>query len=214
MQISIKNLCFRHEKDYPLIEDLSYTFDSNKHYAIIGPSGCGKTTLLHLIAGLIQADSGLCQYAQSSDKTILPLFSFVFTRPFLIREISVYNNIVMGLDKKHIERSLLDSLVQRFNIESYLDYYPEQLSTGQQQRVAVIRALIRPSHFVIADEPAAHLDFERGSILMQEMQKVLKEQQRGLICVTHQLQWIAFFDSVIELIRSKIVEDRITKNES
>lgn len=202
-EIIIQDLSFRHEADYPLIDSFSYQFSSDKHYAIIGPSGCGKTTLLHLIAGLTAPLSGSCQYKMTETQSERQKFAYIFTRPFLLRELSVYDNITMGLRANEICADLLHSLLERFEIASYLKYFPEQLSSGQQQRVAVIRALIRESDFVLADEPAAHLDFERGTVLMDQMHNVLREQKRGLICVTHQPQWLHFFDNVIELSRIK-----------
>lgn len=199
--IIIQNLSFRHEADYPLIDNFSYNFGSNKHYAIIGPSGCGKTTLLHLIAGLTVPHDGSCEYKNQESSPKRQRFAYIFTRPFLIRELSIYDNITMGLRAEEVCAELLHSLLALFDIASYLNYFPDQLSSGQQQRVAVIRALMRDSDFVLADEPAAHLDFERGTVLMQQMQYVLRQQKRGLICVTHQHQWLHFFDNVIELSR-------------
>lgn len=202
-QIVLEELSFRHEVDYPLISSLSYVFKTPQHYAIVGPSGCGKTTLLHLIGSLIVPDSGKCFYHQDTPPTGRPHFSYVFTRPFLIRELSVYNNIVLGLSPDSSDKELLLELLERFDIAGYQQHYPDQLSSGQQQRVAVLRALLRKSEFVLADEPAAHLDLARGTVLMEQMQSVLREQNRGLICVTHQQQWLSLFDDVLELSRNK-----------
>lgn len=202
-EIIIENLSFRHEPDYPLIEYFSYEFCSDKHYAIIGPSGCGKTTLLHVIAGLTAPLSGSCKYKKNQLNIERQEFAYIFTRPFLLRELNIYDNITMGLRPDEVCADLLHSLLERFDIVNYLKYFPEQLSSGQQQRVSVIRALVRESDFVLADEPAAHLDFERGTVLIEQMQNVLREQKRGLICVTHQQQWLHFFDNVIELSKVK-----------
>lgn len=197
MDIILENICFRHEPDYPLIEELSYQFKLPGHYAIVGPSGCGKTSLLHLIAGLFPPNSGQCSGVEGSSQR--ERFSFVFTRPFLIRELNIYENIVLGLRKNQVNQQLLNFLLHVFDVEALQKYYPDQLSSGQQQRVSVIRALLRDSDCVLADEPAAHLDLARGTTLMTEMQKILREQHRGLICVTHQKDWLGLFDHVLEL---------------
>lgn len=202
-KLFVNNIDFRHEADYPLIENFSYCFNAEKHYAIIGPSGCGKTTLLHLISGLITPFEGSLSYEKTSQYNNREKFSFIFTRPFLLRELTIYDNITLGLCANQVDKQLLNSLLERFEMSSYINYYPEQLSSGQQQRIAVIRSLIRESDFVLADEPAAHLDAERGNILMKEIHQVLREQKRGLICVTHQQYWLQYFDECLELMRSK-----------
>ena len=77
-----------------------------------------------------------------------------------------------------------------------MNHYPHQLSSGQQQRVCILRGLIKKSEFILADEPTAHLDKKRSYQVMDLLTEYLKEQGRGLICVTHDLHLESFFDRV------------------
>jgi ABC-type lipoprotein export system ATPase subunit len=206
--LSLNDLSFFYESDYPLIKDLSYLFDQHSATAIVGPSGCGKTTLLHLIAGLIEPHKGSVVIegqilstltATKRTQLLAETFSFVFSRPFLIQELTVFENIYLGQSLSQDQRVFFEEQLACFDLADKLHHYPSVLSSGQQQRVCVLRALMRPSLCILADEPTAHLDKSRSVLLMKHMIEVLKAQNRGLICVTHDLNLIPLFDRVLQL---------------
>jgi ABC-type lipoprotein export system ATPase subunit len=194
--LTLKDIDFFYEHDYPLISHFSYTFDPGTATAIVGSSGSGKTTLLHIIAGLVSPERGAVSISNSwGDKN----FSFIFSNPFLIGELDVFANIYLGLEQPTLIQSGLEDLMKIFDISSVLRHYPAMLSSGQQQRIAVLRAIVRKSAFVLADEPTAHLDKHRGLLLMQKTLELLREQKRGFICVTHDQTLLPLFDHVITL---------------
>jgi len=206
--LSLDRISFLYEQDYPLIADLSYSFEPGMSTAIVGTSGSGKTTLLHLIAGLIQPCKGsiiLNSHDLHSlsntlkNKLLTESFSFVFSTPFLIPELDVMSNIFLGQKVPDLNSDFFQNILEIFDLKNKLNSYPTTLSSGQQQRVSVLRGLMRPSSFVLADEPTAHLDKQRGVLLMKQFIDILKKQQRGLICVTHDPDLLPMFDCVLEL---------------
>ena len=202
----LDQVSFYYEDDYPLFENLSLQFDPVQATAIVGPSGCGKTTLLHLLAGILNPHKGTVALGDKvfqnmslvrKEALIFDSFSFIFSSAFLIPELTVQQNIELGLI--HSLNQEQKAMISTFNLADKLSCYPEMLSSGQQQRVSVLRALLRPSYYVLADEPTAHLDTQRSHDLIPQLIKALKLQKRGFICVTHDRSLLTFFDNVIDL---------------
>ena len=198
--ISLKNIHFAYEKDYPIIENLSHDFHSNQCTAIIGPSGCGKTTLLHLIAQWCSPSSGqITIQREAGDRVDLAFFRYVYSSALLINELSVEDNIFLDRKRDSASRALYESLLQHFQLSHRASVWPKTLSSGQQQRAGMIRALLGDACFLLADEPTSHLDPMRAFDLMKTLIDLLKKTNRGLICVTHDQNLLPLFDSTVNL---------------
>ncbi|MBM4222541.1 MAG: ATP-binding cassette domain-containing protein [Gammaproteobacteria bacterium] len=196
-KIIFDSVSFYYEKDYPILNNFSYVFDSEDCVAITGPSGSGKTSLLHLLSGWIYPVSGQIIYsrpAQSGEN-----FRYVFSAPYLIAELNALDNIFLDRPMSPVNLEKCHSLAEAFQVKHLLSYWPSQLSSGQQQRVSIIRALMSDAPFFLADEPTAHLDPHRAYSLMQEVMVVLRKQKQGLICVTHDPQLHTLFDRQLDM---------------
>ncbi len=199
-QILCQNLTFFYEESAPLFSHLNYTFDSTKCTAIVGPSGSGKTTLLHLIAQWKLPSSGqILRQRSQSECTELDFFRYVFSSPNLINELTIEENMFLDRPKTSEALSLYQSLLAHFSLSTPGSSWPNTLSSGQQQRVGMIRALMGDALFLLADEPTSHLDPVRAQNLMQTLITHLKAAQRGLICVTHDRNLLPLFDAVLSL---------------
>ena len=195
--IEISGLCKSYRVEDRVVEvlnNLDLTVPAHEITVLLGRSGCGKTTLLRLIGGLEQADSGAIRRPPESRT------AFVFQEARLMPWLTVEKNIAFGLKKKDPRRGELGRLIAMTGLQGFEDALPGQLSGGMQQRCALARALARKPDFILMDEPFAALDhFTR-----EKMQNFLLELHRssrcGVLFVTHSIdEALAIADRIVIL---------------
>ncbi|WP_128895548.1 ABC transporter ATP-binding protein [Longirhabdus pacifica] len=165
--------------------------------AIVGPSGSGKSTLLHILSGMIQADEGVIEI---DGQNITPLseakrdqirsqhIGYIMQDLHLIPSITAQQNVEIVLKKtkgKLNNKEHIKAWFEKVQMSHYMQHLPSQLSRGQKQRVAIIRALINQPSIVLADEPTGSLDWETAGEVMRLLLKLSEAQQTSLIVVTH-----------------------------
>ena len=179
---------------------------------LVGPSGCGKTTLISVIAGILDQDSGLCELfgeniQQLSSKEKLHFrarnIGFVFQTFNLLPALNAAENvaiplIINGMNRHLAKRKAIDLLTQVGLGERWTSL-PSQLSGGQQQRVAIARALIHNPRLIVCDEPTSALDHETGLNVMHLLKSVALQKDRSLVIVTHDARIFEFADQVAEM---------------
>lgn len=195
--------------DYKASDHVSFGIEKGKLIGLLGPSGSGKTTILRMIAGLEQPDSGeiiidgkVVNDIPASERGI----GFVFQSYALFRYMTVYDNVAFGLkvqkaDKKYIKSRVME-LIELVGLKGLEKRYPSQLSGGQRQRVAFARALAPNPQLLLLDEPFAAIDAK----IRQELRTWLKDmiEQLGItsIFVTHDQ------DEAIEVADEIIITNR------
>ena len=198
--IHIQNLDFRYRRaDFRLVID-NLKIETGEKVAFVGPSGSGKTTLLNLISGIALPQSGTIQVngndvAQLSDKQRRDFrvanTGFVFQRFELIEYLNVKDNILFpflinpSVDCTPEVRQRMLELAESVGIKSLLKRYPSQLSQGEQQRVAICRAMILSPPLILADEPTGNLDPANKEIILDLMLSAIDVQDRIFVVVTH-----------------------------
>jgi ABC-type lipoprotein export system ATPase subunit len=162
-----------------------------------GGSGCGKSTLIHMLAGFIAPDSGLYSF-EGRDVTHLgerawdglraARIGVVFQHYPLLRGFSLLDNLLipMGIAGK-ADRGRAEGLLERVGLAHRREHRPAQLSAGQRQRAALVRALINRPSLVLADEPTAHLDPESGQAAIALLKELVSEDGSTLLLVSHDL---------------------------
>lgn len=197
-----------------VLRDVSFQITQGESVAVVGPSGSGKSTLLNIIGALDKPTSGVVTFAgknladlddaglsQIRNKEI----GFVFQLHHLLPQCTVFENVLIptippGLEKEDEDvQERARDLLGRVGLEKHKDYFPAQLSGGEMQRVAVIRALINRPKLVLADEPTGSLDRESSENLGQLLVKVNKEEGTTLITVTHSIEIARLMDKVYRL---------------
>src|SRR5690554_4559609 len=164
-------------KNYGTLEVLSgisMTIKPQHIIVILGPSACGKTTLLSILAGLIQPDSGTVAGIPETG------VSFLFQEPRLLDWLTVTENLLFILqDKLPLEtlEQTIENHLKSMDLFAYRNYYPRRLSGGQRQRVALARALIYPSPVLLMDEPFKSLDLGLKFELMQEFLRLWSDRK-------------------------------------
>lgn len=178
--------------DKTVLKNLNLTIYNGEFLTLLGPSGCGKTTMLRLIAGFENADSGDILLKGKRINDLPPNnreVRTVFQNYALFPHMTVYNNIAFGLKMHKVPKEEIKERVAEVlkivKLETYVDRKPHQLSGGQQQRVALARALVNKPMVLLLDEPLSALD----ASLRGNMQKELKQLQRAFgitfVLVTH-----------------------------
>ena len=178
--------------DYKASDHVSFGIEKGKLIGLLGPSGSGKTTILRMIAGLEQPDSGeiiidgkVVNDIPASERGI----GFVFQSYALFRYMTVYDNIASPLVARRLDKTIIhDSVIQlmkELHIEGLEKRYPRQLSGGQKQRVALARLLIYNAEAILLDEPFSALDEDLKGELLKEMKTKLDAYHRPVVFVSH-----------------------------
>lgn len=200
------------------IDGITIGFEQGEFCAITGPSGSGKSTFLHTLSSLEKPTSGEIIYNEKSlrkynDNQLSILrrrrFGFVFQAYNLVAELTGYENIVLPvmLDKKKPDEEYIKKLIDVLGIEERLSHLPSAMSGGQQQRIAIARALANKPSILFADEPTGNLDVKSGREVLSLLKYVSKEFGITLILVTHDLNVAEQADRVLTLEDGKIVRD-------
>jgi putative ABC transport system ATP-binding protein len=191
----------------------SLVFDADEHCAIIGPSGCGKTTLLNLIAGVLRPASGLISnqnvtVSNLDDKARrafrIKNVGLVFQAFELLDYLNVRDNVLLPY-RLHRDMSLDDEvkaraamLIESVGLGGKLNRSVDQLSQGEQQRVAVARALVTKPPLLLADEPTGNLDPDNKVRIIDLLQSAAEQTHSTIITVTHDHSLLDRFDRIIE----------------
>ena len=179
-----------------IVNVAQFALAAGEQVALRGESGSGKTTFLHMIAGILAADSGrvMVDTAEMTalgeagrDRLRAEKLGYIFQTFNLLQGYTVLENVVLGMsfgprgaDRKHAREVLT-----RVGLGHRLDHFPNQLSTGQQQRVAVARALANRPKLVLADEPTGNLDRKHAADALKLIREVCHEEGSALLLVSH-----------------------------
>jgi len=205
------------EVSVPVLNHISFTVRKGELLAVVGDSGSGKTTLLNLLGALDTPDSGKIRIGKQDisgmnahQRTLYRRnrLGFIFQDYNLIQVLNVYENIVLPLQlaKKQINEKKMDFLLDRMRLLDKKYVLPSQLSGGEQQRVAVIRALIHDPELILADEPTGNLDSRNTAIVVRLMQVLCKKMARTTIMVTHNMQIARLCDRMIRIRDGNVVQ--------
>lgn len=185
-----------------VLKGISLSVDKGGVFSIVGPSGSGKSTLLNIIGTLDKASSGKMKFdgkdiSQFNDNQLAVLrnqkIGFIFQSHHLLPQLNVLENVLVPTiplkdktqKKLSMERAL--SLLEYVGLKDRMHQLPGQLSGGEAQRTAVVRALINEPEIILADEPTGSLDLDSAEMIGELLSKINKEKDVALIVVTHSL---------------------------
>lgn len=202
--LEAKNLS--HSFDYELFKNINLSLEKKESIAIIGTSGSGKSTLLNILSSLLKPTTGNVVF-QSKDlyslkqNELLKIrrddFGIVFQAHYLFRGFSALENLNIAtlLSNNTIDTNLVKDL----NIEHVLNQGVGELSGGQQQRLSIARVLMKKPKIIFADEPTGNLDKDTAFMVMNTLFKYIKENDAGLILVTHEEDLAFMCDQVFKI---------------
>lgn len=180
--------------------------------AVFGPSGCGKTTLLRCLAGLERAPTGIMKLGEriwqdEAQGIFIPLhrrfIGYVFQEPRLFPHLRVKSNLEYGLKRRsnHSRFLLFDDVVSVLGLDNLLERYPHKLSGGEQQRVAIGRALLTSPELLLFDEPLSALDKERRAEVLPFVQHLSAQWRIPIVYVSHSLPEVLQIATAVAMIK-------------
>lgn len=188
-----------------ILDGLNLSLEESKITVILGRSGCGKTTLLRLLAYLDKGTKGKVEFYKDN-KLMKPKIGMVFQESRLFPWLNVMENINLSLNKKDINNK--DKYLKLMKLDKFKDAYPSQLSGGMAHRVAIGRALAYEPDILLMDEPFAALDFFTRSYMQQEILRIYKETNIGIVFVTHNVdEALLIGHKIVILDKGKVLEE-------
>ena len=173
------------QSEIEAIKDLSMNIYKNEILAIVGPSGCGKSTLLSILANLENKTSG------EINKINNYKIGYMLQTDSLFPWLTVLENTLIGLDIKNEKNSknikIVTNLLKKYCLFEFKDYYPNSLSGGMKQRVALIRTLATNPDLILLDEPFSALDYQTRLALSNDMYEIIKKENKTAILITHDI---------------------------
>ena len=180
------------------IEDFSFDLNSGEFVAIVGPSGCGKTTILSILAGLLNKTDGNIVMQENLK------IGYMLQQDALFNWRTILSNCLLGLEinnclnEKNIEN--VKNVLNTYGLNDFINSYPNSLSGGMRQRVALIRTLATNPDILLLDEPFSALDYQTRLAVADDVYKIIKSEKKSAIMVTHDLaEAISMADRVIVL---------------
>lgn len=184
--------------EIPAIKDISLNINKNEIISLVGPSGCGKSTLLSLISDIDK------DYKGTINKPSNLIYSYMLQSDALLPFLTIYDNALLNLkiNKKlnNNNTKYVDYLFNLYNLNDFKNKYPNSLSGGMKQRVALIRTLSIKPDILLLDEPFSALDYSSRLLISDDVYKIIKKEKKSAILVTHNIEEaITFSDKVIVL---------------
>ena len=224
--LSVKNLVRTYGKGRvktKAVKGISFEINKGEFVALSGPSGSGKSTTFHQISLLDNPTSGIISFCgeniiklndEEKSNFRLKRIGYIFQQYELLPELTALENICLPL---MVERGYTNEVKQKaekilneMGLIERKDHYPSELSGGEQQRIAIARALVKEPEIILADEPTANLDSLSGKKIMEILKKLNKEKNITIFVINHEKEFEKYFDRIIGLRDGKI--EKIDKN--
>ena len=199
-------------KTQRIVDIPDFELNSGQQVALQGQSGCGKTTFLNLISGILQADQPINNQEplpqiilngtdiaklseQQRDQFRGNSIGYIFQTFNLLPAYTILENVLLGMHFSDIaDTELAETMLIEVGLAERLNYRPSQLSVGQQQRVAVVRALAKKPNLVLADEPTGNLDSAQAHTALRLLRQICQQQNAALLLVSHDQDLLDQFD--------------------
>jgi putative ABC transport system ATP-binding protein len=202
--------------EVPALRKVDFAIEPGEFVAIVGPSGSGKSTLFYILGGLTRATSGSVlidgvDFAKLSDAERTQMrrhkIGFVFQRFNLLPTLSAMGNIEIANEianlsadnKRDLDQSLLKHLTELLGIAGRLHHRPNELSGGEQQRIAIARAMITRPAIVLADEPTGNLDTKNSDAVLHMLRQSSRELKQTVLMITHNPEAAQIADRILHM---------------
>ena len=205
----------KYYRNIKALDDVTLEISDRELFVLLGPSGCGKTTLLRIVSGLVEPDSGSVMIDGREVNGVPPAernVAMVFQNYALYPHMTVFENIALNMKIRGIRKEIIEERVKRvaqtLQIVELLDKRPGQLSGGQAQRVALARAMVRDPKVYLMDEPLSNLDAKLRVEARAEIKRMKEMIDVPIIYVTHdQVETMSLADRVAIMNRGKVLQE-------
>ena len=217
MFISVENIKKSYqigEVEIPALSGATFSVEKGEFAVIVGPSGAGKSTVLNILGGMDRCDEGQLivdgeQIHACSEKELIRYrredIGFVFQFYNLVQNLTALENIELATE---ICQNPLDAstTLAQVGLEKRKDNFPAQLSGGEQQRIAIARALAKNPKLLLCDEPTGALDYETGKMILKLLQETCRKEKMTVIVITHNYAITPMADKVIKMKNGRVEE--------
>ena len=198
------------------VDNISFELERGTFAAIVGPSGSGKSTLLTIMGALQKPSEGTIKLddtniykisEKSRSKMRFNKLGFVLQGSNLIPFLSVEEQFILKLKKnKSKDKNSYEELLSKLGISKLKKKYPDEISGGERQRVAIALSLVLKPEIVLADEPTASLDTDRSFDVVKILSEITKTMNKTIVMVTHDTRMLEYCDRIFEIIDGKLLE--------
>jgi NitT/TauT family transport system ATP-binding protein len=195
---NLKKIYHTKNEEILAVEDFSFELNKGEFVAIVGPSGCGKSTILKILCSLDSKSSGNIILNKNTKIGYMPQVDSLFEWR------NVMKNCLLGLEitneVNNENKNYVKNLLKTYGLKDFINSYPNNLSGGMRQRVALIRTLATKPDILLVDEPFSALDYQSRLAVSDDVYKIIKTEQKSAIMVTHDIgEAISMADKVIVL---------------
>ena len=195
---NLKKIYHTEQNEILAVENFSFTLKKGEFVSIVGPSGCGKSTILSILCGLLEKSDGEIEMNPETK------IGYMLQNDSLFDFRTILENCFLGLEIKkkltEANKKYVINLLETYGLKEFINSYPENLSGGMRQRVALIRTLACKPDILLLDEPFSALDYQSRLAVSDDVYKILKSEKKSAIMVTHDLaEAISMSDKVIVL---------------
>lgn len=179
------------EGEITALENVNLRVEEEEFVSIVGQSGCGKSTLLSLISGLLKPTTGEVLIGGEPVQGPSPKVGYMLQQDYLYEWRTILDNALLGLEIRRMKTpervQEVKQMLQDYGLGGFESYYPNQLSGGMRQRVALIRTLAVQPNVLLLDEPFSALDYQNRLSVGEEVVRILRERRKTVIMVTHDI---------------------------
>ena len=190
--LKLNNVFFSYhslEGEIHALDNISFSVKKGEFLSIVCPSGCGKSALLNLIIGLLKPQNGTISFYEANSET--PSIGYMLQHDHLFEWRNIYENVILGLEiqKKLTSKNKqrIHELLENYGLSAFMYKRPSELSGGMKQRAALIRTLALDPEILLLDEPFSALDYQTRLMVSSDIGKIIKENNKTAILVTHNL---------------------------
>ena len=192
----INKTFYNDQGENKVLDDISFDINEQEIVALLGPSGCGKSTILNIISALESPSEG--------EIILGAKLGYMFQKDNLLAWRNIFNNVLLGLEvTKQKNQENIDyaiTLLKKYDLINFKNYYPNELSGGMRQRVSLIRTLVLKPDLLLLDEPFSALDAQTKLTVQNDVFNIIKTEKKSALIVTHDVsEAIALSDKIIIL---------------
>lgn len=194
--IKINKTFYNDQGENKVLDDISFDINEQEIVALLGPSGCGKSTILNIISALESPSEG--------ELILGAKLGYMFQKDNLLPWRNIFNNVLLGLEvtkqKNQESTDYAVTLLKKYDLINFKNYYPNELSGGMRQRVSLIRTLVLKPDLLLLDEPFSALDAQTKLTVQNDVFNIIKTEKKSALIVTHDVsEAIALSDKIIIL---------------
>jgi ABC-type lipoprotein export system ATPase subunit len=214
-----------------VLSNVDFELPAASFSIIYGQSGSGKSTLLNVLSGLQPPTTGTVTFGNQNIYTLTPdelahfrahRIGIVYQQNYWVHSLNVIDNVAMPLYfigyPRKLAQELAEIALERVQMQTYVKKYPVLLSGGEQQRIAMARAIVNDPMFIIADEPTGSLDSKNGDMIINLLQNANSQQRRTIVLVTHNMEYLPLAthllhiqDGQVQTVNDKTAQDTVNK---